>query len=105
MTIYLKTKKDARIADIIITNHSFLLTDLIVSDNRFCHRLKLCIIDEGHHFEKTAGKYFGSKFDYASTRFLLQQMGLLNRNNLPTKLKRCSEENSIMERKNLSIWN
>ena len=64
----------------------------------------MMIIDEVHHFEKVAGKHFGSKFDYASTRFLLQQIGVREQKQLAYKIEKMLEQtNSMVEGKNLSI--
>jgi ATP-dependent DNA helicase DinG len=100
---YLKTKKDALKADLIITNHSFLLIDL-VSEQSILPPSEMMIIDEVHHFEKVAGKHFGSKFDYAQTRFLLQQIGVREQKQLAYKIEKMLEKTSSMvEGKNLSI--
>lgn len=71
---YLRARNRAQHADIIITNHSLLLTD-IVSNNSIMPRYHYCIIDEGHHFEKEACKHFGEAIDYFSIRMLLNQFG------------------------------
>ena len=54
------------------------------------------IIDEGHHFEKVAGKYFGCKIDYAATRFLLQQMGLHEQKQLVYKIEKMLEKTVVL---------
>ena len=90
-------------ADLIITNHSFLLLD-IVSQQSILPPSDMMIIDEVHHFEKVAGKHLGSKFDYASTRFLLQQMGVREQKQLAYKIEKMLEQTSSMvEGKNLSM--
>jgi ATP-dependent DNA helicase DinG len=73
---YLKAKLNAHQADLVITNHALLLTDL-VSDQEVLPEYQYVIIDEGHHFEKAAGKHFGQKLDYLSIRLLLGKIGLL----------------------------
>ena len=90
---YLKTKQDAREADLIITNHSLLLTDL-VSEQSILPHSDMVIIDEVHHFESVAGKYLGSKFDYASTRFLLQRIGVREQKQLAYKIEKVLEQTS-----------
>jgi ATP-dependent DNA helicase DinG len=91
---YLKTRREAQSADILIVNHSLLLTDLIASD-KMLPSTNYLIIDEGHHLEKTAGKYFGLQLDYASIRFLLQQLGLFEQKQLLYKVEKCFEESGI----------
>ncbi|MGG3469622.1 ATP-dependent DNA helicase DinG [Neobacillus pocheonensis] len=78
---YLKAKRMAWTADIIITNHSLLLSDL-KSEGSILPEYDYAIIDEGHHLEKTASQFFGSTLDYLSTRLLLGQFGLFEQKQL-----------------------
>lgn len=71
---YLRARKAAQTADMVITNHSFLLTDL-VSEHSIIPSYSYCVLDEGHHFEKSAGKYFGCSLDYMNVRLLLGRFG------------------------------
>lgn len=82
---YLIAKTKAGNADIIITNHSLLLSDL-VSEHPILPDYQFVVIDEGHHFDKAAGKYFGITFDYLSTRFLLNRLGTIEQKQLLAKL-------------------
>ncbi len=93
---YLNMREKAKKADIIITNHSLLLSSL-TADKPLLPQSNYIIIDEGHHFEKVAGKYFGSKIDYASTRFLLQQMGLSEQNMLAHKIETILQGNKASQ--------
>lgn len=68
-------------ADLIITNHSLLLSDL-VSDQSLIPEYEFAVVDEGHHFEKASGKYFGLSIDYLSTRLLIGQLGLYEQKQL-----------------------
>lgn len=72
---YLRAKNAAQEADIIITNHSLLLSDLS-GERSILPEFDYCIIDEGHHFEKVASQFFGHSLDYLTTRLLLGQFGL-----------------------------
>ncbi len=78
---YLRAKKEARTADIIITNHSLLLMDMKEEGSQL-PKYDFVIIDEGHHLEKTAGRFFGSSLDYLATRLLLGQFGLYEQKQL-----------------------
>ncbi|WP_066061045.1 ATP-dependent DNA helicase DinG [Neobacillus soli] len=78
---YLKSKRDAEAADIIITNHSLLLSDL-AGEGSILPEFAYVIIDEGHHFEKVASTFFGHSLDYLSTRLLLSQFGLYEQRQL-----------------------
>jgi ATP-dependent DNA helicase DinG len=71
---YLRAKNEAQDADIIITNHSLLLSNL-TAENTFLPEFDYAIIDEAHHFEKVASQYFGRTLDYLTTRLLLSQFG------------------------------
>jgi ATP-dependent DNA helicase DinG len=71
---YLRAKNEAQNADIIITNHSLLLSTLSTGIS-FFPDYDYAIIDEGHHFEKVASQYFGRTLDYLTTRLLLSQFG------------------------------
>jgi ATP-dependent DNA helicase DinG len=84
---YLKAKREAQEADIIITNHSLLLSD-IKGEGTTLPEFSFAIIDEGHHFEKVAGQFFGQTLDYLSTRLLLGQFGLYDQRQLFYELER-----------------
>ncbi|MDP4083851.1 MAG: ATP-dependent DNA helicase DinG [Bacillota bacterium] len=71
---YLKARKEAEDADIIITNHSLLLADLTNHQN-ILPECEYVVLDEGHHFGKAASKFFGRTLDYLSIRMLLAQLG------------------------------
>ncbi|KON87262.1 ATP-dependent DNA helicase DinG [Sporosarcina globispora] len=88
---YLRARKDAQKADIIITNHSLLLTDL-TADNAILPEFSHVVIDEGHHFVKASGKHFGNKLDYLSVRLMLGQIGLFEQKQLYYKLEKLVEE-------------
>lgn len=88
---YWKARKKAQTADIIITNHSLLLSDL-VAERPVLPDFNYCVIDEGHHFEEAAGKYFGHKLDYAFVRFLLQKMGIDEQKFLASKMEKLLTE-------------
>lgn len=90
---YLRAKNKAHQADIIITNHSLLLTDM-VSKSSIMPRYHYCIIDEGHHFEKEACKHFGEAIDYFSIRVLLNQFGQLDQMQLYHQLDKLLKSKS-----------
>lgn len=91
---YLKARNEAQSADILIVNHSLLLTDLL-ADSPMLPSSDYLIIDEGHHLQKTAARHFGFQFDYASVRFLLQQMGLYEQKQLFYKVESMLEDLSF----------
>lgn len=83
---YLKAHKDAEDANLIITNHSMLLTDL-VSNDPFIPTYEYVILDEAHHFEQTAGKHFGKALDYLAVRLTINQFGQYEQGQLFKKLE------------------
>lgn len=62
---YHRAKNAASQADLIITNHSLLFTDM-KAENRLLPGYKHLVIDEAHHFEETAGKHLGLDLHYFS---------------------------------------
>ncbi|MEH7276007.1 ATP-dependent DNA helicase DinG [Neobacillus vireti] len=84
---YLRAKNEALHADIIITNHSLLLSNLS-AEKSFLPDFEYAIIDEGHHFEKVASQYFGRSLDYLTTRLLLNQFGQFEQRQLFYELER-----------------
>ncbi|PLR99718.1 ATP-dependent DNA helicase DinG [Bacillus sp. T33-2] len=83
---YYRARKAAETADVIITNHSLLLTDL-VSDHSFLPPYDYVVLDEGHHFGDAAAKYFGKVLDYMAVRLSLNQIGLYEQGQLFYKLE------------------
>lgn len=61
---YHRARHEANIADVIITNHSLLFTDVRV--DRFLPSYDHLIIDEAHHLEDVAGKHLGLHLKYFS---------------------------------------
>jgi ATP-dependent DNA helicase DinG len=88
---YMRARKEALESDIIITNHSLLLTDL-VTDHKILPEYTHVVIDEGHHFMKVSSKHFGNTFDYLSTRLLLSQIGVIEQKQLLFKLEQILEK-------------
>ncbi|MEH7303497.1 ATP-dependent DNA helicase DinG [Neobacillus drentensis] len=84
---YLRAKRKVQAADIIITNHSLLLSD-IKGEGTILPDFSYAIIDEGHHFEKAASQFFGHTFDYLSTRLTLSQFGLYEQKQLFYEMER-----------------
>lgn len=71
---YQKARKRAQQADIIITNHALLCTDMF-NDYQFLPNYDKVIIDEAHHLEDTASHHYGLKIDYINMQFTLNQIG------------------------------
>ncbi|OLS40263.1 ATP-dependent DNA helicase DinG [Bacillus sp. MRMR6] len=71
---YIRAKAAATDADIIITNHSLLLSS-VFAEVSILPEFDYVIIDEAHHFEKVASRYIGHSIDYLTTRLLISQFG------------------------------
>ncbi|MGD9677071.1 MAG: ATP-dependent DNA helicase DinG [Vulcanibacillus sp.] len=70
---YHRAKQKAQVADIIITNHSLLLTNL-KTEHRILPTYNRLIIDEAHQFNEVASKHLGIElnqyqFNYFLTRY------------------------------------
>ncbi|MGG4036219.1 ATP-dependent DNA helicase DinG [Paenibacillus cisolokensis] len=62
---YHRAKHEAGLADVIITNHSMLFTD-IRAEHRLLPAYDHLIVDEAHHLEEVAGKHLGLQLSYYS---------------------------------------
>ncbi|MFC4808531.1 ATP-dependent DNA helicase DinG [Paenibacillus sp. GCM10023250] len=60
---YHRAKQEANLADVVITNHSMLFTD-IRADHRLLPGYEHLILDEAHHLEDVAGKHLGTQLSY-----------------------------------------
>lgn len=71
---YHRSKREAYDADIIITNHALLFTDL-VNDHSLIPAYQEAVIDEAHHLDDVASDHFGLQTDYFSFHRLLERIG------------------------------
>lgn len=60
---YHRAKHESNIADVCITNHSMLFTD-VQADHRLLPSYNHLVIDEAHHVEEVAGKHLGMSVHY-----------------------------------------
>ncbi|MCK5520667.1 MAG: DEAD/DEAH box helicase [Candidatus Marinimicrobia bacterium] len=56
-----KVRRLSQVADIVVVNHSLLLSDA-ASDNQILPDFPILIIDEAHNLEKSAYQYFAKEF-------------------------------------------
>ncbi|ASN05531.1 ATP-dependent DNA helicase DinG [Virgibacillus necropolis] len=73
-SFYQKARRNAQQADIIITNHALLCTDMF-NDFQFIPTYQKAIIDEAHHLEETVSKHYGLKLDYTNFQYTLNNIG------------------------------
>ncbi|WP_029267909.1 ATP-dependent DNA helicase DinG [Virgibacillus alimentarius] len=71
---YQKARNKAQQANIIITNHALLCTD-IFNDYQFLPSYDKAIIDEAHHFEDIVSRHYGLQLDYSNMQYNLNQIG------------------------------
>ncbi|WP_282138975.1 ATP-dependent DNA helicase DinG [Rossellomorea aquimaris] len=91
---YLFARKSAQEADIIITNHSMLLTD-IVKESTMLPPYDYLVIDEAHHLEKSARQHLGVVMDYLSIKFSTSQLGTLDQKQLFYRLDQLISNHSV----------
>ncbi|MBD2845124.1 ATP-dependent DNA helicase DinG [Paenibacillus sp. IB182496] len=70
---YHRAKQEANTADVIITNHSLLFTD-IRAEHRLLPGYERLIVDEAHHLEEVAGKHLGMRVSQGSIHVPLQRL-------------------------------
>lgn len=70
---YQRARKNAKDADLIITNHSLVLSD-VQADHQLIPSYQHIILDEAHHFEDTATELFGLTLDYLSVTHLMNEL-------------------------------
>lgn len=100
---YERARALAEDADIVITNHAYLMSDYFskktsnLSDG-------ILIIDEAHQLENAASKHLGSSLDYISIKMMLNKLGINDQKQLVHKLNNMlSEVNGKSNFKNKRI--
>ncbi|RSD26523.1 ATP-dependent DNA helicase DinG [Mesobacillus subterraneus] len=93
---YKRAIDKAREADILITNHSLLLADL-TSDNSMLPEYQYVVLDEGHQFEKAAGRYFGESLDFMAVKLVLNQLGQYDQGQLFYKFEKMLPKESMQK--------
>ncbi|RDU36372.1 ATP-dependent helicase DinG [Neobacillus piezotolerans] len=78
---YNRARKNAANADLLITNHALILSDL-EADGAVLPEYNYAVLDEGHHFEKAAGMHFGVRVDYLGARLAIGHFGLFEQKQL-----------------------
>lgn len=98
---YHRAKHEANIADVCITNHSMIFTD-IQADHRLLPSYSNLILDEAHHLEEVASKHLGNQLNYFS---YIHAMGTLYKDTrsglLPSLRVKISEDGDD----HLAAWN
>lgn len=71
---YQKARQKAQQANMVITNHALLCTDMFHASS-LLPSFDQVIIDEAHHFEATVSRHYGLKLDYVQLQYTLNQLG------------------------------
>ncbi|WP_191560988.1 ATP-dependent DNA helicase DinG [Metabacillus idriensis] len=71
---YQRAYEKAKKADIVITNHSLLMSNLSSSSD-LLDQIDEVIIDEGHHFERIASEHLGTRMHYLTLQALTNRLG------------------------------
>ncbi|MFS0722611.1 ATP-dependent DNA helicase DinG [Paenibacillus sp. 1P07SE] len=70
---YHRAKQEANLADVVITNHSMLFTD-IRAEHRLLPTYEYLVVDEAHHLEEVASKHLGIQVSYFTLHHPLLRM-------------------------------
>ncbi|MUK87291.1 ATP-dependent DNA helicase DinG [Ornithinibacillus sp. L9] len=96
-SFYHLARKKAQVADILITNHALLCSD-IFNEYQLLPTYEKIIIDEAHHLEETASRHYGLKLDYVNVQHTLNRIGAINAD-------KWIDEISITDKLSLESWN
>jgi len=88
---YERAIENARNADLIITNHSFLMADYFSKGNSIIQSTTL-VIDEAHQLENAALKHLGSSIDYVTMKMMINKLGYIEQKQLLYKLNNMISE-------------
>lgn len=102
LSFYQRARLKAHQADIIITNHALLATD-VFNDLNLLPSYQKIIVDEAHHLETTASRHFGLKLDYVTLQYTFNQIGMEYDGNWLSKV--LSKHRFIREELPEQLWN
>ena len=87
-----RAKKTAAKADIIITNHSFLMSDLLTED-ALIPKEGYLVLDEAHHLEQAASTQLGRRLHYITVKTMLNRLGTFDQKQLFYRLEKLLSNN------------
>jgi ATP-dependent DNA helicase DinG len=79
---YFRAKEQAKNADLLIVNHSLLLSDM-QADSRILPSYDFAVVDEAHHLEEIATQHMGVQYSTAQLQFLLDRLTIEENGVLP----------------------
>lgn len=83
---YERSRRRAKKAQIVITNHALLLSDLAY-DYSLLPTYSYAVIDEAHHFEECSTNYLGTKTDYLSFAYYFNRLSQVDGKGLLQKIQ------------------
>lgn len=98
---YHRAKHRANLADLVITNHSLLFTD-VKAEHRLIPSYHHLVVDEAHHFEDVAGQHLGQMVSYTKFTNALTFLYRDHKNGLLPTLQQELQLSGIEELINLS---
>ncbi len=101
---YHRARNDAYGADVIITNHALLFTDM-TQDHQILPSYKHVIVDEAHHLEEVASDHFGLRTDYFAFHRLFSRLGTLESNDLLQQIVKIEQELGLYLEINIQTLN
>lgn len=89
-----RAKAEAAKADLIVTNHAFLLADAasgtpVIPDG-------CLVLDEAHHIEKAASRHMGKRMDYLQIKTLMNRLKSADQRQLVSRLSRLLEDHGFV---------
>ncbi|MEK3709731.1 ATP-dependent DNA helicase DinG [Bacillus sp. FSL K6-1005] len=91
---YERAKQSAMRSDLVITNHSLLLTDEASRKKRLPDSGTF-VIDEAHHFERAASEHLGKRATYIELHTKLSRIGTLKEQGLLKKMRQLFQRHSL----------
>ncbi|WP_018660354.1 ATP-dependent DNA helicase DinG [Heyndrickxia acidiproducens] len=92
---YLHAKQAAAHADIAVTNHAMLCSELGREPSLF-DDFPYVVIDEAHHFEQTARETLGMRAGFNQIKYLISCLGLYEQKQMFYELERLTEKYGII---------
>jgi ATP-dependent DNA helicase DinG len=96
---YHTARQNVQDADVIITNHSLLLTDL-QADQRILPTYRYAVIDEAHHFEDVASHLLGLSINSLQFESMIQQLVSDKGQGISDRLERELQMNALSDNLN-----
>ncbi|MBM7692616.1 ATP-dependent DNA helicase DinG [Peribacillus deserti] len=91
---YLRAKAAAKTADILVTNHAYLIQD-ITGQNPVLPKDAVLVLDEAHHFNKAYNSKLGFKVSYLTIRTIINRLGSYNQKMVLYRLEKMLKEKNL----------